>query len=287
RFDDLKRWVDDEAEARALQTFHLRRYDGAIELEGELRQGRRGHGWATEERYRDPIVHFLIDEHGEMAALLERRDCAPRALTPFAQQLSCDLAPRPAYKPVDKRIVGGTVDARERQTALRRSNRQDLPIPDMRGEEDSRLAVVAQAIEMFCVDHFDAVAGRTKPYITEMRIFTEDAAEVLPHIRQYFTDFGRRFFGEGVAEVVRRMTRYRQKSPECSAYPAAACGRPIERQQTKDAESDKHAGCLEPAHDNAESREKGRARLSHGSRGIGPQLREPPRDNQRATPRLG
>src|SRR5208282_6356448 len=172
-------------------------------------------------------------------------------------------------EPVDKRIVGGTVDARERQTALRRSNRQDLPIPDMRGEEDSGLAVVAQAIEMFCVDHFDAVAGRTKPYIAKMRIFTEDAAEVIPHIHQNFIDHGRRLLGEGVTEVVRRITRYRQKSPECSAYPATECGRPIERQQTKDAVDDEHAGCLEPAHDNAESREKGRARLSHGSRGTG------------------
>src|SRR5271169_3133156 len=136
RFDDIKRWVDDESEARTLQTFHLRRYDRPIELEGELRQGRCCHSRATEEGHRDPIVHFLVDKHGEMAALLQRRECAPRALTPFPQQLPCDLAPRPAYKPVDKRIVGGTVDARERQTALRRPHREDLPIADMCGEED-------------------------------------------------------------------------------------------------------------------------------------------------------
>ena len=83
----LKAWAakatDDQLKVGPVEAHDSRGNDGAIEPEGELRQSRRGHSWATEERYRDAIVHFLVDEHRKMAAPLHCCDRASRTAASF------------------------------------------------------------------------------------------------------------------------------------------------------------------------------------------------------------
>ena len=60
------------AEAMAGQADDARAVDRAVEMAGEPRQQRIGHGAAAEERHLDAAHVILIDQHADMGAALER-----------------------------------------------------------------------------------------------------------------------------------------------------------------------------------------------------------------------
>ena len=53
---------------------------------------------------------------------------------------------------LDERVVGGTVDVRERHAALRRPDRGDLPVAQMGGEENAASAALAYQIDVLAPD---------------------------------------------------------------------------------------------------------------------------------------
>ena len=88
-----------------------------------------------------------------------------------------------------------------------RGDRRQLPVAEMRGEDEGRLAVVAQAIETLDRRRRDldaagvAIVEVEVPQAVEMRIFGRDASEVLPHGGEDRFDLGGRLFRIGGGEV--------------------------------------------------------------------------------------
>ena len=113
------------------------RHHRAVVAQREARQRRRGHRVAAEERHRDAVIHLLVDQHAEMLALgaARRSRAAPRRC-PWATSSLPTALRACATIIVDEGIVGGAVDLGDRQSGLGRGQGRDLPIAEMRREED-------------------------------------------------------------------------------------------------------------------------------------------------------
>ena len=90
-----------------------------------------------------------------------------------------------------------------------RAERRDLPIAEMAGEDDRRLAVVAQGVEDLLGPRAELDAARlirmidvVVPDVIEMGELGADAAEIVPDAGQNGFDLFRRFLREGSLQVL-------------------------------------------------------------------------------------
>src|SRR5579875_8475 len=100
---------------------------------------------------------------------------------------------------------------------MQHAHARELPIADMAREEDARLSVFAQAIDVFGIDDLHAAFRRIEPKRVEMGIFSEDAAMVIPHGAQNALDLRLRLFGEGAVEIGESAARNPKARAEMAA----------------------------------------------------------------------
>ncbi len=117
-----------------------------------------------------------------------------------------------AFADCDDRVahganVGAAVEHRGVESVLGRNQRRQLPIGEMRGKDQRRLAVGAQLLEpVIGLRRVEDVSlllrvGIEDLQAVDMGELRRDAAEIVPNVAQYIVDVGGGFFREGGYEV--------------------------------------------------------------------------------------
>src|SRR5690606_14012971 len=103
-----------------------------------------------------------------------------------------------------------------------------LPIADMTGEEDRRLAAVADGVEAFDIDHFDAAAP-VRVYLAEMRHLARDVTECGPGAVGDFLEFFLAGFRHRHAQVAHHGAVSARERSEAAKHAGAETGRRLDR----------------------------------------------------------
>ena len=124
-------------------------------------------------------------------------------------------------------MVGGAIDHAEPQAPLRHGQRRELPVADMRGEEDSRPVVIAQAVDVLGAgDREPLILVDTDP--VQPRKFRPDPPEIVPNALYHVGDLALRLFGIDAAEIAVGRSRLPPAGPDEAGDEAAGGGGEIE-----------------------------------------------------------
>src|SRR5271155_1416842 len=170
-----------------------------------------------------------------MHATMERRNRAPRRDGSLRDEFVA-IAAQPCDQAVDQRVVGGAVNLSDRDSVLDAGKRADLPIGDMAGEDDHSPPGSNRPVDMLEALRLDAPARLEDANFLEMREFSRDAAEVVPHAGNDVRDFGLRKFGKGTVQIQPSPFRDAEKRADATRHCATEGGGEIERKQAKDGE---------------------------------------------------
>ena len=164
-------------------------------------------GLAAEEGDLDAVGQILVDQHGDVLAVLQRlRQPERRVAAGRDQRAHLDRADL-----LDGAVGGLDVRPAEQDRSIQPmrdgGQRRQFPIAEMAGEDQRRLAVVPHLVEQFAgpLRQFDAaVLGMIAiviPDMVEMGELGADAAEIVPDAGQDRLDLLRRFFREGGLQI--------------------------------------------------------------------------------------
>ena len=257
-----------DAKAGALQSLDLCRQQNAIAVERAERQHRRRHGLASEKRRRHAIVGFLVGQHADGAAPAHNRGNAPRGARALGHVLATLRAAAALNQALDIGVVGPSVDRRERQVEQGRRQPGQLPVAQVRGENDAGLAALAHRIEVFQAGHLDTRVGAARFQSVEMDQLADAAAQVVPHLAHDNVDLGRRVIRESTFQVAARPAAEPQARAQVAGQEAAETGGGIERQQGEDAiEQPGNPGLQQPAQAAADRKAPGATPVVRRQRG--------------------
>src|SRR3546814_13222363 len=115
---------------------------------------------------------------------------------------------------------------RQRQAVARRRQRQQFPVAEMGGEDQRRLAVVAQGDEFIHPRALDAVRPRrvlgiVVPDLQQMWVSSDHAPQIVPHAAQYQLDLGVAHFREGPPNAASASPVDRPAPPDAAGDPSA------------------------------------------------------------------
>lgn len=150
----------------------------------------------AEKRDGDPFVHFLVNQHAHDATFAQHRHDLAGACRALGNKAGGTRATDVTQQAVDPGIVRLAVYKVEVEPVVLVAERGNFPVCDMRRKEKRSLAAVAHGDDVFRPDQLDI-----RPEAVKMRIFADDAAEVVPHPLPDIVPFKLAFFGEGERQV--------------------------------------------------------------------------------------
>jgi len=180
-----------------------------------------------------------------MSLILHRLDRCARAFAALAREPAADGASRPVDNAVDNGVIGGAVDLQHVEPGLGRGGGGDLPIAEMRGEEDEpglrrpRGDDLAEALDD------DATARLVELDLAEMRIFGDDAAEIIPHAGDDGFDTRIVELRHGAMQVDPCALAGAEARADVAGKPAAEIGGVVERQQAEKLEGKPNPDALD------------------------------------------
>ncbi len=220
-----------DAEAMVRQADHPHPDNRAIEPPGETSHGRIGLAAPAEERDIDAAGEVLINQHAEMLAGGQCGGHLQRGLRPGADQPAHQRRSDPGDLLRHRLVVGHPVDHGRRQTVGGRGNGRQLPVRQMRGKAQRRLAVGPQPVEQRHTVGLDASGiGMVEIKVPDARhvhILAGDPAEIVPCLAQRRLDPGAVLVGEGGTQVVLADPVRRQPWPDAPSHRAAEVRRAI------------------------------------------------------------
>ncbi len=169
-----------------------------------------------------------------MAAVADRRDRAPRGDHALGDELAADAAAIGGDEPVDPRVVGGAIHLGDVEPALRRRHRRDLPIAVMRRDEDGGFSGRDDRIEDVVADELDASIIAIDLEFLEMRVFGDDAAEIIPHPAHHKPRLGIAEIWQCALQIDLRALGDAEARTDEPAEPAADRRGGVDRQQTEE-----------------------------------------------------
>ena len=206
----LDRLGDLAAEAVAGQADHAHAVDRAVEMAREPRQQRIGLGAAAEERHlarRARNTDRPACRHGRRAASASASFSG--ASRPVGDQFAHAGGAGLAQPVVDGRDVRPPIQHGAVDAVGRGGYRRQLPIGEMGGKDQRRLAVMCQPHEALDISRVNSIAARPLrvvrveiPQPVEMGEFGAHAAEIVPDAAQDRVDLGGGFFRESGGKIV-------------------------------------------------------------------------------------
>jgi len=211
-----------------------------------LGERRRRHRRDAEERRRDAVVHLLVDQHAEDAIAAQHLDRLARAGRTLGHDRVVFELPHLPDHAVDQGIVRRAVDLDVGQADLARGKREQLPIRQMAGEQDSRLVAAEDRGGVVDADRLDpaALTGVARDFVY-VRVFGDDAAEIVPHAADDARPIRRGELRHRALKIALGAARDCGPRPDHAADESAdrRCG--IHRQQPERPEQQRGPGCFE------------------------------------------
>ena len=129
-------------------------HDGAVEFQRQPGDGGAGHGVAAEERHRDAVVHFLIDQHADVPVLPDCLQQQAGAVLALGNGRGLIHIAAVLDDPVQPRVVPLAVDQLQGKVIYRQGLAGELPVGYMTGKKDAALIKLPECIEVFQALHF-------------------------------------------------------------------------------------------------------------------------------------
>src|SRR5215211_4959223 len=219
-----------DAKSMIGQADYARAVDRALEMARQSRHHGIGLAPPSEELDLHPVIVKLVDQDADVQPALERGGHRARCSDPGRDQVSHVGRADLAHRGGNVADIGRAKKDRGFEAVSRGGQCRQLPVGEMGGKYERRLAVVAQSPE--AIDrlgcNLDAARGGVieiaVPQAVEMRVLGRQSSEIVPYATQDLLDLGRRFFRKGGGEVGAADAMLGKERPDAAHEGGAAIG---------------------------------------------------------------
>ena len=200
---DLERAIDGDHEPRVAAPLDPGRNERHVQPQRQTCGHHRGDGRDAEERHLDAAVVALVHEQADATAGAQLAHHAARCLADLEKAAAEGGAPI-GHQMLERGIALAPVDHGERNAGTCRRDREQVPIREVRGDEDARPTARTDVSQSPQIDHVNAILAGIAD-LAQARILHQGAAERTPDPRCGRLDLLARPVRKGHAEIEQHM----------------------------------------------------------------------------------